>query len=130
MDEGLTASDMTVRFGGLVALDAVTLEAPPDRITGLIGPNGAGKTTMFNVITGLQEPTEGRVLVDDRDVTALKPHRRARLGLARTFQRLEVFGSLTARDNVLVAAEIRKRWARDGSDPRAVAQQILERMLF
>jgi branched-chain amino acid transport system ATP-binding protein len=111
-----------------MANQGVNLHADAGRITGLIGPNGAGKTTMFNVVTGLQEPTEGRVRVDGKDVTALKPHKRARLGLARTFQRLEVFGSLTAHDNVLVAAEIRKRWARDGSDPRAVAQQVLERV--
>ena len=124
----LQVEEVSVRFGGVMANQGVNLHADAGHITGLIGPNGAGKTTMFNVITGLQDPTEGRVLVDGKDVTALKPHRRARLGLARTFQRLEVFGSLTARDNVLVAAEIRKRWARDGSDPRAVAEEVLERV--
>ncbi|MCU1460883.1 MAG: ABC-type branched-chain amino acid transport system, ATPase component [Acidimicrobiales bacterium] len=124
----LQVDEVSVRFGGVMANQGVNLHADAGRITGLIGPNGAGKTTMFNVITGLQDPTEGRVLVDDKDVTALKPHKRARLGLARTFQRLEVFGSLSARDNVLVAAEIRKRWARDGSDPKAVAEEVLERV--
>jgi branched-chain amino acid transport system ATP-binding protein len=124
----LQVEEVSVRFGGVMANQGVNITAEAGRITGLIGPNGAGKTTMFNVITGLQEPTEGRVIVDGKDVTALKPHKRARLGLARTFQRLEVFGSLTARDNVLVAAEIRKRWARDGSDPKAVAEEVLERV--
>jgi branched-chain amino acid transport system ATP-binding protein len=124
----LQVEEVSVRFGGVMANQGVNLHADSGMITGLIGPNGAGKTTMFNVITGLQEPTEGRVRVDGKDVTSLKPHKRARLGLARTFQRLEVFGSLTARDNVLVAAEIRKRWARDGSDPKAIAEQVLERV--
>jgi branched-chain amino acid transport system ATP-binding protein len=124
----LQVEEVSVRFGGVMANQGVNLAAEVGRITGLIGPNGAGKTTMFNVITGLQEPTEGRVKVDGKDVTSLKPHRRARLGLARTFQRLEVFGSLSAHDNVLVAAEIRRRWARDGSDPKAIAEQILERV--
>jgi branched-chain amino acid transport system ATP-binding protein len=124
----LQVEEVSVRFGGVMANQGVNLAAEVGQITGLIGPNGAGKTTMFNVITGLQEPTEGRVMVDGKNVTALKPHKRARLGLARTFQRLEVFGSLSARDNVLVAAEIRKRWARDGSDPKAVAEEVLARV--
>ncbi|MGH2686346.1 MAG: ABC transporter ATP-binding protein, partial [Actinomycetota bacterium] len=95
---------------------------------GLIGPNGAGKTTLFNVICGLQPPTEGKVLWDGRDISDLKPHQRARLGIGRTFQRIEVFGSLDVRENLLVAAEVRKGWARDGSDPRAVAEEIIDRV--
>ena len=124
----LRVESVDVRFGGIHAVKAVDLEAEPAQITGLIGPNGAGKTTLFNVITGLQVPTAGRVFIDDRDVTRMRAHARARLGMARTFQRLEVFGSLTARENVLVAAEIRKGWARDGSDPQAVADEILDRV--
>src|SRR5437868_13562586 len=110
-----------------MALQDVDLTADPGRVTGLIGPNGAGKTTLFNVITGLQEPTSGKVLIEGEDVSKLKAHQRARLGLARTFQRLEVFGSLTARENVLVAAEIRRRWSHDKSDPGQVAEELLDR---
>ena len=124
----LQVVDVDVRFGGVHAVQEVRLEAEAARVTGLIGPNGAGKTTLFNVITGLQEPTAGRVVFDGHDITNLRPHKRARLGMARTFQRLEVFGSLTARENVLVAAEIRKSWSSDRSNPRAVTEEILDRV--
>jgi branched-chain amino acid transport system ATP-binding protein len=124
----LDASDVSVRFGGLLALDSASLTVDEGCITGLIGPNGAGKTTCFNVITGLQHPTSGRVTLDGRDVTDAKPHRRARLGIARTFQRLEAFGSLSARENVLVAAEMRRRWADDSTSPADIAQHALEQV--
>jgi branched-chain amino acid transport system ATP-binding protein len=124
----LEASDISVRFGGLLALDAASLKVDAGCVTGLIGPNGAGKTTLFNVITGLQHPTTGRVTLDGREITDLKPHRRARLGIARTFQRLEAFGSLSARENVLVAAEMRRRWAEDDTSPADLTQQILEQV--
>jgi branched-chain amino acid transport system ATP-binding protein len=113
-------------FGGIVAVNDLSFDVYSGSVHGLIGPNGAGKTTTFNVITGLQAPTAGRIQLDGKDITSMKAHQRARLGVARTFQRLEVFGSLTAYDNVLVGAEIRKGWAKDDSDPRAVAREVLE----
>ena len=124
----LRVEGVEVRFGGLTAVDDVSLEAPAGVVTGLIGPNGAGKTTLFNVITGLQTPTRGRVLIEDVDVTSKKPHQRARMRIARTFQRLEVFGTLTARENILVAAESRNDWAADKEDPVAVTEAILDRV--
>jgi branched-chain amino acid transport system ATP-binding protein len=102
----LEVSDVTVAFGGNRVLDGVGLTVGPDRVTGLIGPNGAGKSTLFDVICGLRRPARGRVVLDGRDVTRLGPTRRARHGLARTFQRLELFGRLSVRDNLLVAAEL------------------------
>jgi branched-chain amino acid transport system ATP-binding protein len=107
----LETIDVKVRFGGNIALDDVSLTVEPATVTGLIGPNGAGKTTLFNAITGLQSVSGGRVLLNDKDVTKLPPHKRARQGLARTFQRLELFTSLSVRDNVRVAGEIRNRWS-------------------
>ena len=106
----LTVSEVAVRFGGVSALNDVTLTVEPGTVTGLIGPNGAGKTTLFNVISGLQVPDRGSVHLFDADVTTMKPHRRARLGLARTFQRLEIFGTLSASENVQVGLESSVRW--------------------
>src|SRR5437899_1729916 len=113
----LSAEDVVVRFGGLRALSEISIDVEVGRVTGLIGPNGAGKTTCFNVITGLQEPTAGRVLFDGKDISDRNPTKRARMGIARTFQKLEAFSSLSARDNVLVAAEQRKAWDKSKFDP-------------
>ncbi len=119
----LEVSDLTVRFGGRLALHYVSLTAEPGTITGLIGPNGAGKTTLFNVICGLQAPTNGTVSIDGMDVTELAPFKRARHGLARTFQRLELFGLLTVRENVCLAARVAK-----AADPDEAADLLLERL--
>jgi ABC-type branched-subunit amino acid transport system ATPase component len=102
---GLSIENATVRFGGLVAVDDVSLSAAPRDITALIGPNGAGKTTLFNVCSGYQRPTAGRVTLDGRDVTHASPAARARFGLGRTFQRTELFASLTVRENLAWAVE-------------------------
>ena len=102
----LEVSGVTVTFGGNRALDGVAMAARPGRVTGLIGPNGAGKSTLFDVVSGLRSPTAGRVFLNGRDITRYGPARRSRLGLARTFQRLELFGRLSVRDNLLIAAEL------------------------
>lgn len=122
----LEVAGVTVRFGGNLALDEVGLQVEAGTVTGLIGPNGAGKTTTFNVITGLQPVSAGRVVLDGTDITGLRPFRRARAGIARTFQRLESFGSMTVRENVLVAAELRRD--RDGAAPGALTDALLERL--
>jgi ABC-type branched-subunit amino acid transport system ATPase component len=103
--QGLVASNVVVRFGGLVALDGISVEAEPGRITGLIGPNGAGKTTLFNVCCGFQEVSRGTVTLGDMDITRSSPTQRAKMGIGRTFQRMELFHSLTVRDNVALAVE-------------------------
>ncbi len=115
----LETIDVKVRFGGNVALDDVSISVEPATVTGLIGPNGAGKTTLFNAITGLQSVSGGHVKLNGKDVTKTPPHKRARQGLARTFQRLELFTSLSVRDNVLVAGEIRNRWGLGGGRTNA-----------
>lgn len=96
--------NITVDFAGLRAVNGLSLEFEAGRITGLIGPNGAGKTTAFNVIAGRIKPTSGRVLLAGVDITALKPHERAALGLARTFQIPHEFSRLTVLENLMAAA--------------------------
>jgi branched-chain amino acid transport system ATP-binding protein len=126
-DPILSTRDVVVRFGVLQAVSHASIDVIPGRVTGLIGPNGAGKTTCFNVITGLQEPTSGKVLFEGRDITNKNPFKRARMGIARTFQKLEVFGSLSARENIMVAAEQRKTWDRSGFDPTEVCDELLRK---
>jgi len=97
--------DVTVRFGGVVALDGVGLDVGTGELCGLIGPNGAGKTTLFDVISGVRHPDSGKVHLDGVDVTSASAVRRARSGLHRTYQRAQVFGWLSVEDNILAALE-------------------------
>ena len=119
----LEVSGVSVRFGGRLALEDVDLVADVGAVTGLIGPNGAGKTTLFNVVCGLLSPVRGRVRINGTDVTKQAPFKRARQGLARTFQRLEPFGLLTVRENVRLAADVAKR-----PDPDAVTDGLLDQL--
>ena len=97
---------MTRRFGGLVAVNNVSFNVRQGEIFGLIGPNGAGKTTLFNLITGLTPSSSGSLLYQGRDITGLRPHRIAALGIARTFQNVRLFGQLSALQNVMIARHI------------------------
>ncbi|MFR9776539.1 ABC transporter ATP-binding protein [Micromonospora sp. MS34] len=131
----LATRGLTWRIGEVAIVDSVYLDLAPGEFLGVIGPNGAGKTSLFNLITGLRRPTDGRVLLDGADVTALPPHRRARLGLGRTFQASSVFGSLTVRENVRLAVQAHrggsmKLWRRAAADREvaAAADAALDRV--
>ena len=122
----LEVRELTIRFGGHLAVDAIDLSVEGGVITGLIGPNGAGKTTMFNAITGLQQADHGRVELGGVDITKVPAHKRSLLGMSRTFQRLETFGSLSVLDNVLTAAELTP--SPDGVKPRQTALDLVARV--
>jgi branched-chain amino acid transport system ATP-binding protein len=117
----LTLSDVTVAFEALRAVDGVTLTVPRGERRAIIGPNGAGKTTLFNAITGMIVPTAGTILFNGRDVTALPPHRRARLGMARTFQITNLFPTLSAEENLVLAmrGSSRRKFSLFGSAQRS-----------
>jgi ABC-type branched-subunit amino acid transport system ATPase component len=122
-DPVLSATGITVRFGGLTALSEVGLEVAPGTIVGLVGPNGAGKSTLFAVLSGLLRPATGRVHLHGDDVTNASPQVRARKGLARTFQQPELFLGLTVREHVVLAHRVRydrQRLWRDMVDPRSL----------
>ncbi len=104
----LQLDKVTIRFGGLTAVNAVDFSVNEGELLGLIGPNGAGKTTIFNLITGVYAPTEGSVRLAGKDLAGLKPFERAELGLARTFQNIRLFGSLTVLDNVRAAMNLHR----------------------
>jgi branched-chain amino acid transport system ATP-binding protein len=112
----LECRDITVRFGGVVALNSVSLSVPPATIVGLVGPNGAGKSTLFSVLSGLHRPNEGRVLFEGADITRTSAARRARLGLARTFQHPEVFSGLTTREHLQLAYRVAAHRSRIWTD--------------
>ena len=108
-DNILELTDLTKRFGGLVAVDNVSLNIKRGEVFALIGPNGAGKTTLFNNVTGLFQPTSGRVVFDGRNITGFKPHQVARWGIARTFQNIRLFDYMTCLDNVRVGRHVRMK---------------------
>jgi|JI7StandDraft_1071085.scaffolds.fasta_scaffold17658_2 branched-chain amino acid transport system permease protein len=123
--QSLAVQDVTVRFGGLTALDHITFDVPVGQVTGLIGPNGAGKTTLINVICGQQRPTSGSVTLGGQALSSLPPHRVAAAGLARTFQNIRLFDRLTALENVAVAAQ---GAGRSRAEAEGIAMAELARM--
>jgi len=133
----LDVRGVTVQYGGVVALDGVDFTADERVITGLVGPNGAGKTTLFGVLSGLVRPRGGQVFLAGRDLTRTSPQKRARLGIGRTFQRLELFGELTVREHLVVAARVRERRDRSlwrdligrGSRPAAGEDEAVDGIL-
>jgi len=139
-DSVLEVCDVSVRFGGLTALDAVSLTVQPRQVLGVIGPNGAGKTTLLNVLCGFIRPDEGQVLIDGHHYRDLRPHRLAALGIARTLQGVGLFEQLTAIENVMIGASNRAgagflsallslpRSARDERRLREEAGQVLDRV--
>ncbi len=132
-DGSLDVQGVTVRFGGLTALDDVSLTAAPRQVTGIIGPNGAGKTTLLNVLCGFVRPDSGTIQFGDRELTGLRPHRLASLGIARTLQGVGLFGGLTVVENVMVGASSHARagfWTAlfglSGRDERALRDRALQ----
>jgi branched-chain amino acid transport system ATP-binding protein len=111
----LRAEHVTKMFGGLVAVNDVSFDVPQHSIVSLIGPNGAGKTTLFNMLTGLYRPTEGRILLGERDITRTRPDVITRYGVARTFQNIRLFGAMTAVENVMVGHHAQMRAGLFGS---------------
>jgi len=111
----MIAREVTKEFGGLIAVNRVSLTIPKRSIVSLIGPNGAGKTTFFNILTGLYKPTSGRISFEGRDVTRSRPDRINRMGVARTFQNIRLFGAMTALENVIVGADARHKTSVPGA---------------
>src|SRR5205085_12516073 len=105
----LAVRDVTMRFGGIVALDAVSFDMPEGQIVGLIGPNGAGKTTLFNCVSRLYTPNTGDVLFRGESIVRATPHRVAALGIGRTFQNLALFPTMTVLENVMIGVHARTR---------------------
>lgn len=137
-DEFLSVRDVTVRFGGLTALSGLSFDMREGSIRGLIGPNGAGKSTLFNVIAGLLPPTEGEIFFGGNSIQREPRHKRVHLGIARTFQNLQIFGDLTVLENVMVGCHSRfrsgfvasmlrtRRQQREEHEIREIAMHMLE----
>ena len=123
----LQATDLTVTFGGLTALDSVNFDIRRGEILGLIGPNGAGKTTCFNAITGVYRPTSGTVVFDGQPLRRLRRHQITRLGIARTFQNIRLWGEMTALENVVVGTDARHRTSVPGALIRSARHRREER---
>ena len=121
----LSVRNVTRRFGGIVAIDDVSLDVEPGEIVGLIGPNGAGKTTLFNVVTRLYKPDSGELEFDGKSLLHTPPYRIVRRGIARTFQNVELFRTMTVLDNVLVGAHTRTK-SFAGAASRARALEVLD----
>jgi branched-chain amino acid transport system ATP-binding protein len=120
----LSLRNVSLRFAGIVALDDVSLDVEERRIVGLIGPNGAGKTTAFNVITRLYRPDDGDVVLDGKSLLRTPPHRIVRRGIARTFQNVEVFPTMTVLENVLVGAHAISRFRPERSVRRSALETL------
>lgn len=113
--ELLTISNVSMRFGGLTAINELSFSVRAGEIRGLIGPNGAGKTTLFNIISGVYRPTQGRVLFNGQDISRLKPHQKTRLGIARTFQSITLFKNFSALKNVMVGCHLNSGYSYWGA---------------
>jgi branched-chain amino acid transport system ATP-binding protein len=98
----LEIDNLTINFGGIKALNQVSLEVEKNRLLGLIGPNGAGKTTILNIISGIYKPSSGEILLDGRNIVGMEPHKIAEMGVARTFQNIELFKKMTVIDNLML----------------------------
>jgi branched-chain amino acid transport system ATP-binding protein len=120
----LSVENVDRSFGGILALDGVSFEVPEGEIVGLIGPNGAGKTTAFNVITRLYKADAGRIVFAGTDLLGVAPYRIVRLGIARTFQNVELFSLMTVLENVLVGAHTRFPWFKDGEGRRRALEVL------
>lgn len=122
----LSGEKVLKRFGGLVAVNEVDFVVDPETITGLIGPNGSGKTTLFNCITGIYRPEKGRIFLEGQEITGRDPSSICRLGIARTFQIVRPFGSLTAEENAMVAIRFGRRLGSPPVNPSGETRRIFD----